>query len=159
MGEFGEWLEGLESDLRERIDRTDALDDLFQVTFCGDGPEIEQASRCLAKMAQNGCGDMRVLSILMSMRDVSDAVSENVCWGLGELAGAGIGDSDGLDYVLRMTASACGSLCAMALWSAGRYASDICSDDPRIALVASEFLLNDSPLIRMAAESCMQQVK
>ena len=152
MTEVMDWLCGIESDLRAKVDRTDALDDMFQVSFSGEPEEIEKTSWCLAKMAQNKVQDMRVYSILMSMRGVSDAVSENICWGLGELAGSGIGDAEGLDYVTEMMGSPCEPLKSMAAWSAGRMKHRMGLSDPGTDEALEKLREDDSPLVRMSAE-------
>ena len=55
-----EWLAELESDLRKKKDRSDTLDELFQLTFLGD-PEIrKKAAWCVAKMGQNKVPDTRM---------------------------------------------------------------------------------------------------
>ena len=151
MSETTDWLEGVEEDLRAKVDRTDALDDLFQISFAGEPEEVERTSWCLAKMAQNKVQDMRVFSILMSMRGVSDTVSENVCWGLGELAGIGIGSPEGLEYVTEMMDSPCESLRGMAAWSAGRMMHRMDIRDPRTDSKLLELTEDESPLVSMSA--------
>ena len=145
-----EWLSSLKDRIRSGEDCTDDLDDLFQVTFSGDDDEVQEASWCLARMAAAGCSDMRLSSILMSMRDVSDPVSENVCWGLGELASSGIGGEDELGYAVRMHASERVSLRAMAVWCIGRLRDAGISSDASDA-VLRDAAADENPMVRACA--------
>lgn len=145
------WLSDLEADLRAKEDRTDALDELLQISFSGDDAERELASWCLAKMAQNKCQDMRVLSILMSMAGISPAVNENVAWGLGELAGVGIGDDSSFAIVKGLMRSDQDSLRATAAWAAGRYRHRMGVSDAESDGLLESMAADPSPLVSMAA--------
>ena len=150
MSDASEWLSSLTDSIRSGEDCTDSLDDIFQVTFSGDDADVLSASLCLALMAEAGCADMRIRSILGSLTDVSDDVSENVCWGLGALASSGIADEDGLEYSLRMHSSGRPSLRAMAVWCIGRLRDAGIRSD-RSDIVLRDAAADESPLVRTCA--------
>lgn len=115
------WLADLDDDLRKRKDRSDALDELFQLTFVGDAEIRQKASWCVAKMGQNKVSDMHILDILVSLVDDEDGiVRENVAWGIGEVAGAGIGDERSIETVVRLLDDDITDVRGMAAWAAGR---------------------------------------
>lgn len=147
------WLDDLEADLRKKVDRSDALDDLFQLSFTESGDVLGRVSWCLSKMAQNKCADMRIYDILMSMYTVvCDDVRENIAWGLGELAGSGIGTQDSLDALNEMMCSDSPSIRSSAAWAVGRYRHRLGLVDRR-ALHLLEGLRNDtSELVRKSAD-------
>lgn len=149
------WLSDLEEDLRAKVDRTDALDELFQLSFSGEDPE--RVSWCLGKMAQNKCQDMRVLTILTSMMGTSPEVDENVAWGLGELAGSGMGDDASVDFLRRMLSSDIDSLRATAAWAVGRYRGRMDIRDAGSERLLEEMVDDPSPLVSMAAKNALEQ--
>lgn len=147
-----DWLDSLEADLRAKKDRSEDIDELFQLSFT-EGPDVlEKVSWCLAKMAQNKSQDMRVYDILMSMYDVADdAVVENVAWGLGELAGVGIGSYEALGALMSMFDSKMSTVRSTAAWAVGRYHHRLHLSDPD-SLGLLESLLDDpSELVRKSA--------
>ena len=156
-----EWLATLEADLRQKKDRTDSLDDLFQLSFIGDQEELEKVSWCLAKMAQNKCQDMRVYTILMSMYDVvNDDVAENVAWGLGELAGVGIGSYEALSALRSVPGILPASqtrwqprstVRSSAAWAVGRYNHRLHLTDPESSAKLEQLLDDPSELVRKSA--------
>ena len=148
-----DYFDSLEADLRAKKDRSGELDELFQLSFLGDGEVRERVSWCVAKMGQNKVPDMRILDILASMKDDSNSqVRENVVWGIGEVAGAGIGDERSVSAVRGALKDQDNGVRAMAAWAAGRlrFKLDI-NDDEMLALLNS--LLDDrSNLVRKSAE-------
>ena len=148
-----DYFDSLEKDLRGKKDRSDELDDLFQLSFLGDTDVRQRVSWCVAKMGQNKVPDMRILDILSSMKDDADSqVRENVVWGIGEVAGAGIGDERSVSAVRGALKDQDNGVRAMAAWAAGRlrFKLDI-NDDEMLALLNS--LLDDrSNLVRKSAE-------
>ena len=113
------FLDDLEKDLRAKIDRHDSVEELEHLAH--DDNEIEHVSWCLAKMAQNKYDDMRIFRILMAIPRSEPDAEENVLWGLGELAGAGIGDTVSFDIIKKGMSSTHPSVRGMAAWAAGRY--------------------------------------
>ncbi len=84
-------------------------------------------------MAQNKVQDLRIAEILSSMADSDDPeVKENICWGIGELAGAGIGDDHMTDIVMRMMSDPNDSVRGMAVWAAGRLIKKLSVDNTRL---------------------------
>ena len=147
-----EWLATLEADLRQKKDRTESLDDLFQISFTGSLEELEKVSWCLAKMAQNKSQDMRVYTILMSMYDVSsDDVVENVAWGLGELAGVGIGSYEALSVLKSLLDSSVSTVRSSAAWAVGRYQHRLHLTDPDAISKLQSLLEDPSELVRKSA--------
>ncbi|MFA6680371.1 MAG: HEAT repeat domain-containing protein, partial [Candidatus Methanomethylophilaceae archaeon] len=115
------WLADLDADLRKKKDRSDALDELFQLTFLGDAGIRQKASWCVAKMGQNKISDMRILDILAPLTDdEDDTVRENVAWGIGEVAGADIGDERSIDSIIKLLDDDVTDVKGMAAWAAGR---------------------------------------
>ena len=156
MTEEDDFLSALDSDLRAKRDRTDAIDDLFQMTFAA--PEYgERISWCLAKMAQNKCADMRIHSILMSMADSDPEVDENVMWGLGELAATAIGDEASFELIKRKMTDSEDSVKAMAAWAAGRYRHRLNMTDDESEGILSELLNDSSPLVKASAEFALSE--
>lgn len=145
------YLDELESDLRAKKDRSDAIDELFQMTFT-EPEESERISWCLAKMAQNRYADMRIHGILMGMEDTDPGTDENIMWGLGELAGTEIGDESSFDLIKRKLDDPDSSVRGMAAWAAGRYRHKIGMSDESLISKLKELLEDDSPLVRGSAE-------
>ncbi|MFA6710134.1 MAG: HEAT repeat domain-containing protein [Candidatus Methanomethylophilaceae archaeon] len=115
------WLADLEDDLRKKKDRSDVLDELFQLTFMGDAEIRQKASWCVAKMGQNKVSDMHILDILVPLADdEDDTVRENVAWGIGEVTGAGIGDERSIETIVRLLDDDITDVRGMAAWAAGR---------------------------------------
>ncbi|MFA5453219.1 MAG: HEAT repeat domain-containing protein [Candidatus Methanomethylophilaceae archaeon] len=115
------WLADLDADLRKKKDRSDTLDELFQLTFLGDTEIRQKASWCVAKMGQNKISDMRILDILAPLTDdEDDTVRENVAWGIGEVAGADIGDERSIDSIIKLLDDDVTDVKGMAAWAAGR---------------------------------------
>lgn len=146
-----DYLESLESDLRAGRDRTSEIDELFQLTFCADDETKERVSWCLAKMAQNKCSDTRVHVILMSLRDSSPEVMENVAWGLGELAGRGIGDGESLGLLKRLMGHQSSSVRSMAAWATGRYHRKLGLSDADSMSILESLRDDRSELVRKSA--------
>lgn len=145
------FLEELDADLRAKRDRTDAIDELFQMTFT-DPDESERVSWCLAKMAQNKYADMRIHGILMSMADKDPATDENVLWGLGELAATMIGDDNSFALIKRKLGDGTASVRAMAAWAAGRYRHRLGMCDGECLETLNGLLSDCSPLVKASAE-------
>ena len=150
------FLSALDSDLRAKRDRSDAIDDLFQMTL--SSPEYgERISWCLAKMAQNKYADMRIHGILMSMADSGPEVDENVLWGLGELAATFIGDDTSFALIKRKMEDSDASLRAMAAWAVGRYRHRLNMTDADSERILSELLEDSSPLVKASAEFALSE--
>jgi len=145
------FLEELESDLRAKRDRSDAIDELFQMTF-SEPDSMEKISWCLAKMAQNKYADMRIHGILMSIADTDTGTDENVMWGLGELAGSGIGDDASFALIKRKLKDPDNAVRGMAAWAAGRYRHRLGMTDGESEGILRELTDDDSPLVRSSAE-------
>ena len=147
-----EFLAAVEADLRANKDRTDALDEIFQISFTEGAEVLEKASWCLAKMAQNKCHDMRVYDILISMYpDADDPVAENIAWGLGEMAGSGIGTYDALNALKKLTCSDVSTVRSTAAWAIGRYHHRLCLSDPESVECLESLLEDCSELVRRSA--------
>ena len=145
-----DYLSQLDSDLRAKIDRSDAIDELFQMTFSSD-EDPERITWCLAKMAQNKYADMRIQSILMSMTDRDPGTDENILWGLGELAGTGIGDDSSFCFIKRKMKDPDDSVRGMAAWAAGRYRHRLSMTDEESQGILTELLEDCSPLVKGSA--------
>lgn len=150
--EVMDWLASVETELRQKKDRSDALDELFQLSFMGSGDVLEKVSWCLAKMAQNKTQDMRVYDILMSMYpDSEEDVKENIAWGLGELAGSGIGTMESLDVLKSFLSSQTPTTRASAAWAVGRYHHRLHLSDPDSHEMLGSMLDDPSELVRKSA--------
>ncbi len=104
-------------------------------------------------MGQNKVTDMRILDILVSMKDDdNEQVRENVAWGIGEVAGAGIGDERSVAVMNELMKDPDNGVRAMAAWAAGRIRFRLgIEDDVMLALLKS--LLDDrSNLVKKSAE-------
>ncbi len=156
MTEEEDFLSALDSDLRAKRDRSDAIDDLFQMTLFSS-EYGERISWCLAKMAQNKYADMRIHGILMSMADSGPEVDENVLWGLGELAATSIGDDASFALIKRKMEDANASLRAMAAWAAGRYRHRLNMTDADSERILTELLEDSSPLVKASAEFALSE--
>lgn len=148
-----DFFEQLDADLRKGIDRTDAIDELFQQSFLGDADTKEKVSWCTAKMAQNKVQDMRLVDIMISLTgNIDPQVRENIAWGIGEIAGAGIGDDRCVNIVTELMSDPEDNVRAMAAWAAGRLIKKLdIRDETMIEKVRS--LLDDrSPFVMKAAQ-------
>ena len=156
MTEEEDFLSALDSDLRAKRDRSDAIDDLFQMTMFSS-EYGERISWCLAKMAQNKYADMRIHGILMSMADSGPEVDENILWGLGELAATSIGDDASFAFIKRKMEDRDSSLRAMAAWAAGRYRHRLNMTDADSERILTELLEDSSPLVKASAEFALSE--
>ena len=148
-----DYFDSLEADLRAKKDRSEELDELFQSSFLGEDDIKERTSWCVAKMGQNKVPDMRILDILVSMKDdPNEQVRENVAWGIGEVAGANIGDDRSVSVINELMKDPDNGVRAMAAWAAGRLRFKLgVNDDDMLALLNS--LLDDrSNLVKKSAE-------
>lgn len=151
------FLEELDSDLRAKKDRADALDELMQLSFLGDDEVREKVSWCLAKMGQNKVSDMRIFSILMSMYDDPlPEVKENIAWGLGELAGCGIGDDNSMSKVKELMDHSGSSVRSMAAWAAGRYHHKLKMTDDELMDKLTSLTEDKSNLVSMSAKFAIE---
>ena len=149
----GDYLDSLEKDLREKKDRSDELDELFQLSFLGEDDVKERVSWCVAKMGQNKVPDMRILDILASMKDDPNSqIRENVVWGIGEVAGAGIGDERSVSIVKLLLKDGDNGVRAMAAWAAGRIRFKLDIDDDEMLALLNDLLDDKSNLVRKSAE-------
>ena len=148
-----EYLDSLEKDLRGKKDRSEELDELFQLSFLGEDDVRERVSWCVAKMGQNKVPDMRILDIRASMKDDADSqVRENVVWGIGEVAGAGIGDERSADIVKGLLKDDDNGVRAMAAWAAGRLRFKLNIDDDEMLALLNSLLDDRSNLVKKSAE-------
>ena len=150
---MSDYLDSLENDLRGKKDRSEELDELFQLSFLGDDEEREKVSWCVAKMGQNKVPDTRILDILVSMKDDdSDQVRENVAWGIGEVAGAGIGDERSLSAINELMRDPDSGVRAMAAWAAGRLRIKLSMEDGEMLALLNSLLNDRSNLVQKSAE-------
>ena len=153
-----DYFDSLEADLRAKKDRSEELDELFQSSFLGEDDIKERTSWCVAKMGQNKTPDMRILDILVSMKDdPNEQVRENVAWGIGEVAGANIGDDRSVSVINELMKDPDNGVRAMAAWAAGRLRFKLgVNDDDMLALLNS--LLDDrSNLVKKSAEFALSE--
>jgi len=153
-----DYFDSLEADLRAKKDRSEELDELFQSSFLGEDDIKERTSWCVAKMGQNKVPDMRILDILVSMKDdPNEQVRENVAWGIGEVAGANIGDDRSVSVINELMKDPDNGVRAMAAWAAGRLRFKLgVNDDDMLALLNS--LLDDrSNLVKKSAEFALSE--
>ena len=148
-----DYFDSLEKDLRGKKDRSDELDDLFQLSFLGDTDVRQRVSWCVAKMGQNKVPDMRILDILVSMKDDENPqVRENVVWGIGEVAGAGIGDERSLSTVNVLMKDLDNGVRAMAAWAAGRVRTRLKMENDEMLALLNSLLSDRSNLVQKSAE-------
>lgn len=147
-----EWLAELESDLRKKKDRSDTLDELFQLTFLGD-PEIrKKAAWCVAKMGQNKVPDTRIVDILIPLtKDPDPETRESVAWGIGEVAGAGIGDDRCISSLRILADDDNKDVRGMAAWATGRLRNKLSLTDPELDDVMKRLLNDESAYVAASA--------
>ncbi len=113
------YFDGLMNDLNEGKDRSDELDELFQWTFLGDAETKRKASWCVAKMAQNGIQDQRIIDILVPLTECIDPDTRyNVAWGIGEMARIGIGDDRCVNIIMELMCDHDSKVRTKAFWTA-----------------------------------------
>ena len=155
-----DYLDSLESDLRAKKDRSEELDELFQLSFLGEDDVRDRTSWCVAKMGQNKVPDMRILDILVSMKDDDNSqVRENVAWGIGEVAGAGIGDERSLSTVNLLMKDPDNGVRAMAAWAAGRVRSRLTMENDEMLALLNSLLDDRSNLVQKSAEFALNDEK
>ena len=151
------YFDSLEADLREKKDRTDELDELFQLSFLGDDPVKERVSWCVAKMAQNKVQDLRMAGIVSSLSDSNDPeVMENVAWGIGEMAGVGIGDEHLNEVILRYMSDRNASVRGMAVWAAGRLKKKMGVKDDRLDRMIQSLADDRSEYVRRSVQYALE---
>ena len=148
-----DYFDSLEADLRVKKDRSEELDELFQLSFLGDDDVRDRTSWCVAKMGQNKVPDMRILDILVSMKDDDNSqVRENVAWGIGEVAGAKIGDERSMSTVNLLMKDTDNGVRAMAAWAAGRIRSRLKMENDEMLALLNSLLEDRSNLVQKSAE-------
>ena len=148
-----EYFDSLEADLRAKKDRSEELDELFQLSFLGDDDVRDRTSWCVAKMGQNKVPDMRILDILVSMKDDENSqVRENVAWGIGEVAGAKIGDGRSMSTVNLLMKDTDNGVRAMAAWAAGRIRSRLKMENDEMLALLNSLLDDRSNFVLKSAE-------
>jgi len=148
-----DYFDSLEADLRAKKDRSEELDELFQLSFLGEEDVRDRTSWCVAKMGQNKVPDMRILDILASMKDDENSqVRENVAWGIGEVAGAGIGDERSLSMINQLMKDSDNGVRAMAAWAAGRIRSRLNMENEEMLALLNSLLDDRSNLVQKSAE-------
>lgn len=151
--ELTDYFDCLEKNLREKKDRSEELDELFQLSFLGDDETKEKVSWCVAKMGQNKVPDMRILNILASMYESeNDQIRENVAWGIGEIAGAEIGDDRSVAIITKLMCDPEKNVRGTAVWAAGRLKHKLGIDDERMTEIAKDLINDPSPLVSKSAE-------
>lgn len=117
--ELRSFFRSLRDDLEEGMDRSDELDELFQWTFLGDAEAKREASWCVARMAQNGIQDQRIIDILVPLTgNIDPGTRYNVAWGIGEMARLGIGDDRCVNIVMELMCDPDPDVRTKASWSA-----------------------------------------
>ena len=155
-----DYFDSLEADLRAKKDRSEELDELFQLSFLGEEDVRDRTSWCVAKMGQNKVPDMRILDILASMKDDENSqVRENVAWGIGEVAGAGIGDERSLSTVNGLMKDSDNGVRAMAAWAAGRVRSRLKMENDEMLALLNSLLDDRSNLVQKSAEFALNDEK
>ena len=148
-----DYFDSLEKDLRAKKDRSEELDELFQLSFLGEDDVKDRTSWCVAKMGQNKVPDMRILDILVSMKDDDNPqVRENVVWGIGEVAGVGIGDERSLSTVNDLMKDPDNGVRAMAAWAAGRIRTRLKMENDEMLALLNSLLDDRSNLVQKSAE-------
>ena len=148
-----DYFDSLEVELRAKKDRSEELDELFQLSFLGEDDIKERTSWCVAKMGQNKVPDMRILDILVSMKDDdNEQVRENVAWGIGEVAGANIGDDRSVSAVNELMRDPDNGVRAMATWAAGRLRFKLAINDNDMLALLNSLLDDRSNLVKKSAE-------
>ena len=153
-----DYFDSLEADLRAKKDRSEELDELFQSSFLGEDDIKERTSWCVAKMGQNKVPDMRILDILVSMKDdPNEQVRENVAWGIGEVAGANIGDDRSVSVINELMKDPDNGVRAMAAWAAGRIRHRLNIDDGEMLALLKGLLDDRSDLVKRSAEFALNE--
>ena len=147
------YLEDLESDLRAKKDRTEELDELFQLSFLGDAETKNKVSWCVAKMAQNKIEDLRIIDILITMTGSPNAeIRENVAWGIGEAAGYGMCDDRCINAVKELLSDSSETVRGTAVWAAGRIIIRTDQDDGYLKSKLESMENDPSDYVRKAVE-------
>ena len=119
MDDQQSYFDSLKKDLNDGKDRLDELDELFQWTFLGDADAKRNASWCVAKMAQNGVQDQRIIDILVPLTgNIDPDVRYNVAWGIGEMARIGIGDDRCVNIIMELMRDPVSEVRTKAVWAA-----------------------------------------
>lgn len=117
--ELRSFFRSLRCDLDRGMDRSDQLDELFQWTFLGDAEAKREASWCVAKMAQNGVQDQRIIDILVPLTgNIDPGTRYDVAWGIGEMARIGIGDDRCVNVIMELMCDPDPYVRAKAVWAA-----------------------------------------
>ncbi len=104
-------------------------------------------------MGQNKVPDTRILDILVSMKDDSTSqVRENVAWGIGEVAGAGIGDERSVVVMNELMKDPDNGVRAMAAWAAGRIRFRLGIEDNEMLALLKTLLDDRSNLVKKSEE-------
>ena len=84
--------------------------------------------------------------------DENSQVRENVAWGIGEVAGAGIGDERSLSMINQLMKDSDNGVRAMAAWAAGRIRSRLNMENEEMLALLNSLLDDRSNLVQKSAE-------
>lgn len=139
MDDLQAYFDTLRNDLNDGKDRSDELDELFQWTFLGDADAKRDASWCVAKMAQNGVQDQRIIDILVPLTgNIDPDVRYNVAWGIGEMARIGIGDDRCVNIIMELMCDSVSEVKTKAVWAATMLRDILGIDDASLSDRISE---------------------
>lgn len=161
MENLEEALEAAERDLLSKKDGSEYIELIEQCLECQDIPIRRKASWCLAKMGQNKTQNSYIYELFLRLTDDNDPeTKENMLWGIGEIAGAGIGDERSIPIICNGMSDENARIRGMAAWAAERIISRLELFSDELILKLNEIEDDPSPYVRKSvsfAKECLKK--
>lgn len=153
--------EAIETALLSKKDCSEQIELIRQCLQSGDADVRRKASWCLAKMGQDKTQNTDVYKLLLQLADDDDSeVRENMLWGIGEIAGAGIGDGRSVPVICRGLSDEDPHVRGMAAWAAERIMSRLGLFSNDLTLKLNELKDDPSAYVRKSvsfAGECLKK--
>ena len=161
MKNLEETLEAAERDLLSKKDGSEYIELIEQCLECQDILIRRKASCCLPKMGQNKTQNSNIYEFFLKLADDNDPeTKENMLWGIGEIAGAGIGDERSIPIICKGMSDENARVRGMAAWAAERIISRLELFSDELILKLNEIEDDSSPYVRKSvsfAKECLKK--
>lgn len=158
---MNEALDAVEKDLLSKKDCSEHIRLIEQCLKSSDASVRRKASWCLAKMGQNKTQNTDIYELLLKLAcDDDSEVRENMLWGIGEIAGAGIGDERSVLVICHGLSDENPRIRGMAAWAAERIMSKLGIFSDELSEKLNELKDDPSPYVRKSAsfaEECLKK--
>ena len=157
---MNEALEAVEKDLLSKKDCSEYICLIEECLKSSDASVRRKASWCLAKMGQNKTQNADVYELLLNLPCGDDSeIKENMLWGIGEIAGAGIGDERSVLVICHGLSDENPRIRGMAAWAAERIMSRLGMFSDELSEKLHELKNDPSPYVRKSVSFADEYLK